>query len=76
MLEREGVLMGAFLAPGQDYRRTGDALMMAVVVGLLERFELVDDRLHVGELVAPARPRLEETGEKTWKVYGVGSFPK
>jgi hypothetical protein len=76
LLEREGVLMGAVLAPGQDYRRTGDALMMAVGVGLLERFELVDDRLHVGELVAPARPRLEEIEEKTWKVYGVGSFPK
>jgi len=50
--------------------------MMAVGVGLLERFELVDDRLHVGELVAPARPRLEEIGEKTWKVCGVRSFSK
>src|SRR5438093_7648023 len=51
-LEREGALMGAVLASGQDYSRTGDALMMAVRIGLLESFELVEDRLHIGELVA------------------------
>ena len=66
-LEREGVPLGAVLAPGQDDRRAADALMMAVGVGLLPSFGLVDDRLHGGELVAPARPSM---------VYGVGSFPK
>ncbi len=45
LLEREGALMGAVLAPGQDHGRTSDALMMAVRVGLLESPELVKDRL-------------------------------
>ena len=44
--------MAAVLAAGQDYRRTGDVLMMAFGIGLRERFELVDDRLHVGVFVA------------------------
>ena len=44
--------MAAILATGQDDRRTGDALVMAFGIGLCKRFELVDDRLHVGVLVA------------------------
>ena len=51
-LEREGALMAAVLAAGQDDRRTGDPLMMAFGIGLGERFELVDNRLYVGVLVA------------------------
>lgn len=51
-LEREGALMAIVLAAGQDYCRTGDALVMALRIGLRERFELVDDRLHVGVFVA------------------------
>ncbi len=44
-LKREGSLMGAVLAPGQDHCWTGDALMMAVRLGFLESFELLEDRL-------------------------------
>src|SRR3989338_1292921 len=51
-LKREGSLMGAVLAPGQDHSWTGDALMMAVLLGFLESFELVQDRLHISEFVA------------------------
>src|SRR4030095_6605727 len=50
--KREGSLMAAVLAAGQDDRRTGDALMMAFGIGLRERFELVDDCLHVGVFIA------------------------
>ena len=39
--------MGAVLAAGQDYSWTGDALMMAFRLGLLESFELVEDRLQI-----------------------------
>src|SRR5947199_7114260 len=63
-LEREGALMGAVLAPGENYRRTGDALMMAVRIGLLESFELVEDRLHIGELVAFGEKVREEMRQR------------
>lgn len=69
-LERKGVLMGAVLASGQNDRGAGDALMMAVTVGLPESFELVDDRLHIGELVAFGEKVREEMrqrcGAKRW----------
>src|SRR5918994_977266 len=51
-LEREGPLVAGVLAAGQDYSRTGDALMMAVRLGLLESFELVDDRFQIRKFVA------------------------
>ena len=58
--KREGPLMAAVLATGQDYRRTGDAFMMAFGLGLCESFELMDDRLHVGMFVTLR----EEVGEE------------
>ena len=51
-LEREGALMAAVFAAGQDDRGAGDALMMAFGIGLCESFELVDDRLHIGVFIA------------------------
>ena len=59
-LKREGSLMAAVFAACQDYRRTGDALMMTIGIGLLECFELMDDRLHVGVFV----PLGEKVGEE------------
>ena len=47
--------MGTVLAPGQDYRWTGDALMMPVRIGLVKSFELLEDRLHIRELVRSAK---------------------
>src|SRR5262245_34044096 len=44
--------MTVVLAAGQNDRRTGDTLMMAVRIRLRERFELMDDRFHVGVSVA------------------------
>jgi len=41
-----------FLAPGQDRRRTSDALVMAFGLGLLQRLELVEDRRKIGGIVA------------------------
>jgi hypothetical protein len=51
-LQRESTLMAVVLAAGQNDRRTGDTLMMAVRIRLRQRFELMDDRFHVGVSVA------------------------
>ena len=51
-LQREGALMAVVFAAGQNDRRTGDTLMMAFRVGRRERFELMDDGLHVCVLIA------------------------
>ena len=44
-LKREGALMVAVLAPRQNHSWAGNALVMTVRLGLLESFELVEDRL-------------------------------
>jgi hypothetical protein len=51
-LQRESTLMAVVLAAGQNDRRTGDTLMMAVRIRLRQRFELMDDRFNVGVFVA------------------------
>src|SRR5919108_2668723 len=52
--------MGAVLTSGQNDCRTGDALMMTLRIGLLESFELVNDRLHIGEFVSFGEKVCEE----------------
>src|SRR5665213_2470343 len=51
-LQREGALMGAVLATGQDHRRTEDAREMAFRLGLLQRLELTEDGVQIGGVVA------------------------
>lgn len=51
-LERECALMAVVLATAQNDCRAGDTLVVTVGIRLRECFELVDDRLHVGVLVA------------------------
>src|SRR5919106_3532280 len=63
-LEREGALMGAVLAPGENYRWTGDALMMDVMIGPLESFELMEDGLQIGVLVAFGEKVREEMRQR------------
>jgi len=58
--EREGALVAAVLTAGQDDRRAGDALMVAVRIGLCESLELVDDGLHIGVFITFA----EKVGEE------------
>ncbi len=63
-LKSKRALMGTVLAPGQDDRWTGDALVMAFRVGLLESLELVNDRLHTGEPVAFGEKIREEMRQR------------
>jgi hypothetical protein len=44
--------MAVVFAAGQNDRRAGDALVVVFGVGLSQCFELMDDRLDVGVLIA------------------------
>src|SRR5262245_9595737 len=64
-LQRKRSLMAVVLAAGQNDRRTADTLMMTFWIGLRERFELVNDRLHVGVLVAFGKKIGEEMSQRS-----------
>ena len=64
-LKCESALMAVVFAAGQNDRWAGDTLMMLLGVGLRQCLELVDDRLHVGVLIAFGEKIREEMRQRS-----------
>lgn len=63
-LKRERPLVAVVLAAGQNDCRTGDTLMMPFGIGLRQRFELMNDRLHVSVAIALGKEVCKEVRQR------------